>query len=125
MSETTKHYVTFYYPGIFFDEEETREIASRDDIGAIPKGAFGYQVWDREERDIDGEVLRGTPKNHGPLTYFGRVYRADEVAALPGDHRILLSNMRSNDWPEVVQTRAGNWKLVEKNVRVLAEVPRV
>jgi hypothetical protein len=124
MSETTKHYVTFYYPGSFFDEEETRPVKRRGEVGAIPRGAFGYQEWDREERTIDGEKLLGKPKNHGPLTYFGEEFTAEQVAALPGDHAILLSNMRGNDYERVVRTIRGNWKPVEKNVRVLATAPK-
>jgi hypothetical protein len=120
MAETTKHYVTFYYPGSFFDEDETREIAARGQIGKVPRGAFGYQEWDREERSIDGETLKGQPKNRGPMVYFGEVLTADDVKKLPGDHGILLSNMRGNNWPRVVRTVRGNFKPLTDDVCVLA-----
>lgn len=118
MPETTKHYVTFYYPGSFFDEEEVRAIPARGQIGAVPKGAFGYQEWDREEREIDGETLKGQPKNRGPMVYFGTVLTTADVERLPGDHTILLSNMRGNNWPRVVRTVRGNFKPLTDDVRV-------
>lgn len=118
---STKHYVTFYYPGSFVDEEETRAIAKRGEIGAVPPAAFGYQEWDREEHEKDGEVLKGQPKNRGPMTYFGTAYTADEVEKLsPADrYRILLNNMRGNGWERVVRTERGNWRAFTDDVRLL------
>lgn len=118
---STKHYVTFYYPGIMFDEDETRELAERGKVGKVPKGAFGYQEWDREEIERDGEVLRGKPKNHGPMIYFGEVYTVADVERLKpqSDYRVLLSNMRGNGYDRVVRTVRGNWKPLDENVNVL------
>lgn len=120
---STKHYVTFYYPGSFFDASETREIAQRGEVGEIPDYAFGYQEWDREESAVEhgGDVLRGEPKNHGPTVYFGRAYTATEIALLEPkrDYTILLSNMRSNGWAQVVRTERGNFKPLTPNVQLL------
>jgi hypothetical protein len=125
MASETKHFVTFYYPGSFVDEEETRAIPQRGEVGEIPAYAFGYQEWDREESEVDGEVLRGQPKNRGPMVLFGESFTAAEIEAL-GDrarYRILLLNMSSNGWERVVRTERGNFKPLTENVRLLP--PRV
>jgi hypothetical protein len=45
----TKTCVTFLFPGSFFPEERTSEVASRDEAFVIPDRCFAYYFFDREE----------------------------------------------------------------------------
>lgn len=109
---TTKHYVEFFYSGIITADTSCRPSDHRDPARvSLPDGAYAFHFFDREETELDGETLRGERKNVSP-TYYpgGTVKTLAEIEALhdPRD-RILLSNMRGNDWPAVVYTRFGNW----------------
>ena len=63
-----KHYVEFSYPGAFFSEYSSEEIAERKaELVKVPEGAFAYRFYDREEGEVDGETLCGERKNYSSL----------------------------------------------------------
>lgn len=63
-----KHYVEFFFPGLIFSEVTTREVADRDRPPAdIPHGASSYRFFDQEEVEVDGQVLKGEPRNYSDL----------------------------------------------------------
>jgi hypothetical protein len=62
-----KHYVEFYYPGLLFSNSVVREIASRQLPVELPPGSSGFAFFDREEAEINGELLLGAPKNYSNL----------------------------------------------------------
>lgn len=67
-----KHYVEFYFPGLFFSNSVVREITARDESIELPAGSFGYALFDREEAEINGELLLGAPKNYSSLVMSDR-----------------------------------------------------
>jgi hypothetical protein len=111
-------FVEYSLPGAFFSEYVVREVTGRNDkqvIAEAPKGAFAFQFFDRvfttSTQDGDEVALSSGRINVGPTSYIGgEVMDAEAVAALPGDHRTLLSNMRGNDWPFVIRCRTGNFQ---------------
>jgi hypothetical protein len=117
---STKHYITFYFPGVFVSNETVREVSDRDAQITAPPGAYGYRVHSRTELRQDGETLVGAPRDFGPMTYFGEVLTVAEVEALPGDHEVLLSNMRCNGWDRVVRTVRGTFQALSEGDVVLS-----
>lgn len=124
---TTASYVTYYVPGVFVSEESVRPIATRNAQTAArfaPEDAFAFTFHDRVETTVTvgGQDVELTSKG---INKSGRYYinaerlTADDVAALPGDHRILLSNMRSNGWETVLRCRAGNFQPLESGDEVI------
>lgn len=105
-----QQYIEFYYPGSFVSETEKRPVADRTRPVTIPMGAYAYRFFERQEVPSDGETLCGAPRNHSAMTYFGKALTAEQVKALPGDYRVLLSNMECNGWSMVVQTLRGNFQ---------------
>ena len=117
-------YVEFEYPGSFFAETEVKAITKRDVRKAkANKYAFAFRFFDIIEKEVTvgGEVKRvvSSRRNVSPTYYPGaKILDAKAVAKLPGDHGILLSNMRCNGWEKVVRTRRGNFQPFEKNCEV-------
>lgn len=113
-----KHMARYYYPGFLFSEESTRVLDLRDPQLAVqmaPESAFCFVLYDIEEAPDLGPDFAVTPKpkNESGRYYIGgRLYTIDEVRAmnLQGDYTILISNMESNHWDYVIQTRSGNWQ---------------
>lgn len=115
-----KHYVRFSFPGAFFSEYETEEVAERNpELITVPDGAFAYCFFDRTEEVVDGEKLIGKEKNFSPLTYFGTAYTLEEVKAQFPEYTTLISNMECNGWNRVVRTRRGNWQPLEEGDKVI------
>ncbi len=127
--------VTYYLPGTFFAEDTTRRIGDGPDIvqraaAGAPAGAFCFVLSTVLAADPvpDGEggTLRVQPKTvetTGRYYLGGDILDRDGVAALDGDHRILLSNMDGNGWPRVVRTRFGNFQPFEAGDVVLPAEP--
>jgi hypothetical protein len=115
---TTETYVRYFHPGAFVSEESSRRISERDSIVAArnaPASAFAFEFYDVIVTEAESGG-RAVPLRSGELHKSARFYidaeclDAAAVAALPGDHRILLSNMSGNGWISVVRTRAGNFQ---------------
>lgn len=106
-----KQYIEFFYPGSFVSESSAKEVADRTPPAELPKGAYGYRFFARNEVTQDGETLRGRPKDYSGITYYGEAMTLEEVKALTpsGDYRILVSNMESNGWGRVVKTIRGQF----------------
>ena len=127
MSEVTKTYVEFLYPGALFVEEEVKEVNDRDVkkiLKIMPKGAFCFRIYDQtsKETKVDGETrtVFGKEKNKTGKYYpGGRSYNLAEIKKMGKDYSILASNMECNDWPIVVRSRAGNFQPFEKGDIIL------
>lgn len=119
-----QHYVTFYSPGTFVSETTTKEIDSWDThkaatmakkiserYGARPYAfRFSTAVTRPPVPDGEGGTLRveGRQVEQSGLHYIsGEILTYDQVVSRnsPRDS-ILLSNMRGNRWPIVVETRS-------------------
>jgi hypothetical protein len=123
------HKVEYEFPGSFFSESTTREIAERDPNLAMlirPVGAYAFRFFDVADDipDLGPEytVVR-KPLNQSSRYFIGGdVFTADGVSALGGDHEILLANMRGNDYKHVIRCSTGNWQVFENGDVVMSIV---
>lgn len=111
-------YVEYLHPGSLWPEETTAPTEGRDPQRAAsqaPETAFAFRFFDKVTMTIvaDGEETElASPRTHLSGTYYidADELTAADVAALPGDHRILRSNMRANRWEKVARCRTGNFR---------------
>lgn len=103
----TKHYVEFMYAGSFFSESSLEEIKSRDAKIKMPKGAYSYTIYDREEIKTGKETLTGKLKNPSKIYIIGEVYDIERVKKEVPDSRILVRNMECNKWDKVIKCLQG------------------
>ena len=118
---TVTTYVEYLYPGAFFPEESARAVPGRNP-GQIareaPAGVFAFTFYDEVTATVTtgGEEVRLRSR---AIRKTGRYYidaeklTAADVEALPGDHKILLANMRGNRWDVILRCRAGNFQPME------------
>lgn len=107
-----KHFVEFYSPGTFVSETSLREITEWDvDLAAgiareikerydaTPYG-FRFITRQREENDFDSREVAQS----GMYFLGGRVWTLAEIEARHDSaDRILIANMRGNEWDKVVE----------------------
>jgi hypothetical protein len=114
------HFVTFYSPGTFFNEETTQAIPSwdvekamemarsiKERHAATPFG-FSFSTRARGPRDLDSKEIAT-----GPMHYLGgKIETREEIEArnLP-DEDTLRSNLRINDIARVI-VNTNSWKVV-------------
>jgi len=106
-----QHFVTFYSPGTFVDEETTKPIKSwhiqtaakmarsiTERYGARPH-SFQFSTRERNDADLDSKQTAES----GRYYLGGRIETIDDVRARndPKD-RILLLNMESNKWDRII-----------------------
>lgn len=113
MDRVTVRYVRFLSPGSFCANDWTVPIESTDPLDVTwPENAYAFTLHERVDVMDGPEAFKGEAKQVGPVYYHpeSKVLSAAEIAA-KGDPRdsILLSNMRCNDWPNVIYSRWGNW----------------
>lgn len=101
------HYIEFVYAGSFLSETIPVRISKREFKDPLPQGAYAYSFFDQEEVEIDGEVLKGPPKNRSVRYIKGDVYDLEQVKAEIPDSRILISNMENNGYDKVVKCSQG------------------
>jgi hypothetical protein len=112
----TKHYVMFLSPGSFTAESTTKEIDSWDISKAIGMAndiherydatPYGFVFFTKARGDADWEPAETARSG----TYFldCEVLTVEQLEAENNpEHRILLSNMRSNGWRRIVRTTKG------------------
>jgi hypothetical protein len=119
---TTVTYLAYWHRGIISSEESVEPVKVRDPqqhANNAPNSAFAFFYYDiiTSTVDVDGEHIDTSTGRHNVTpTYFinARAMTYDEVAALPSNNSILLSNMRGNRWDRVVRCRTGNITPVEE-----------
>lgn len=116
-----RQYIEFFYPGSFVSESTVKEVKDREAPVTLPKGAYGYRYFSREEVKKGKEILSGSAKDHSPMTYYGEAFTLAQVKALTPakDYSILVSNMECNKWSKVVRTVRGNFQPLNKGDKVL------
>lgn len=107
----TVTFIRFFYPGSFVSETSVRQVESREAPTEIPKGAFGWNFYDKTLIVENGEELWGKEKNTSGKTYIGEVYDIARVKAEMPNERILISNMENNGYKSVVVTGRGTFPL--------------
>jgi hypothetical protein len=129
---TVTTYVEYLYPGIVMSETSARPVTGRDPARAAreaPDGVFAFRFFDKASvtADVGGE---GVLLDSRPIRESGRYYidaeklSAEDVAALPGDHKILLSNMHSNGWAFVLRCCTGNFQPFNDGDSIVTVTPR-
>lgn len=107
----TKTYIEYFYPGSFVSETSIEEVKDRTITKDIPKGAYCFRFFDREEIEVNGEVLRGKAKNHSKEYYpDAELYDVERVMREVTNPSILIRNMEGNGWKQVVKSRRGNFQ---------------
>jgi len=124
----TTTYVRYLYPGSFFPEESVREVTGRDPERTAREAdpaVFAFEFFDRVKMAVvasgeEVEVGSGAIRKSGLYYIDAEPMTSADVAALPGDHSILLSNMRSNGWDPVLRCRTGNFRPLEEGDTVIS-----
>lgn len=128
MSETiTTTYVTYYYPDAFLDESSSKPVATRDPQAIAAEsepGVFAFTFHDQVTTTVmvDGYEVPTASKalNESGMYYIdAQQMTAADVVALPGDHRILLSNMEANGWDPILRCRTGNFKPMQPGDEII------
>jgi len=103
----TKHFVKFFTPGLIHSTTYAREIENRETSFDIFEEVYAYQFYDIEEVIINGETLKGEPKNHSPMYYYGEEWDLNDAIKNTGHDSTLVRNMKDNEWNRVVSTPCG------------------
>lgn len=124
--EVTETFVELLYPGFLMPETGFDKVESRDPQAVADKypDAYCFQFCDQTSKEItvDGETKRvsGKRKNLSPKYYpNGLVLTVEDLRKMPGDYRILITNMECNNWPKVVRCRTNNFQPFEEGDVVL------
>ena len=116
-----QHYVKIYYPGSFVSDACAKKVSHRSPEKMKKelekeKYAYCFYFFDQEEKEIDGEMLEGKPKNKSPEYYIdGIIYTLDEIKKHYPEKRTLIWNMEHNKIPKVVKTKFGQFISVREN----------
>jgi hypothetical protein len=114
MKKVKSRWIRFFSPGSFVSNETdvvVNDIFTQPDDIEFPENAYCFMVFEREDV-VDGDkTFNGKPKKVGKTYYHpdSFVRNAEQIENMDGDWKILLSNMRCNDWKYVVFTRWGNY----------------
>lgn len=125
-NENLQTFCEILYPGSFLPETDEVIVKLRDPekIADKYKRCFQFQFYDQmvKEVKVDGQVsiVRGPKRNESPKYFPGGVIMGvSDIKTLPGDYKILISNMESNGWKKVVRCRTGNFQPFEKNCEII------
>lgn len=115
MSEpTVQTYVVYLYPGFLFAEEKSVRVEFRDPQSVAKladENAFGFYFQDVMVSSSGCREMRSAPYNQSGTYYInGDILTANDVKKMPGDNRILLSNMSNPGWGVMVKCRTGNFR---------------
>lgn len=111
MKKYTKRFVKFYYPGLFFSEESTKEVKSFDiESLKVPSDAFGFSFFETDYVKEVKEEFEGKTRSIKPRYLIGEKIHLDAIPDTSDNH-ILRSNIENNSaTKEAVKTHLGNWQ---------------
>ena len=128
MTNSIKTTVVVYdLPGFFVSEQFSRVVDIRDPRRAAesaPQNAYTFTFHDIVEATVLVEGQETTVRSK-PINVSGRYFidgerlNIHQVGMLPGDHRVLLDNMRGNGWTHVVRCRTGNYQPFEDGDQII------
>lgn len=114
-----KHYIEKSYPSVLFCETILTEVKNRDfdEYNACRRDTpICVRFCDIEEtHGSSGQVLKSEPFNYSQKYFFGKRYSLAEVKEYFPKQEILISNMVSNNYSYVVQTKSGQFFEVNEN----------
>ena len=113
MNRVTVRYVRFLSPGSFLADSWTSEVESADPHAVEwPERAYAFTLHERTDITDGLERFKGAPKQIGP-TYYHPDSKIKTLAEIEAEdrkeNRILIDNMRCNNWQSVIYSRFGNW----------------
>ena len=116
--QKTTTYVTYLIPGLIVADESSREVPDRDPeriAREAERSVVAFKFFDKVSTTVtvDGLELQAASqpfRRSGWYYIDGEAFTAEQVAALDGNHSILLDNMRSNGWERVVRCRTGGFQ---------------
>jgi hypothetical protein len=102
-----KLYVEFLFPGNVVSDISEKEVGSRKEAIKLPKGAYGYRFFEREETGPDDDITYGAKKNHSGVIYYGAEITLTQLKKeMPGKHA-FISMMEKNGYKRAVKTILG------------------
>jgi len=104
-----KVYVEFLFQENVSSDVAEKEVSNRKEVVKLPKGAYGYRFFDREEIEENGDITFGAKKNHSGVTYFGREYTLAQVKRNFPEERFLAAMMESNGYTKAVRVPSGQF----------------
>ena len=115
---TITTYVEYLFPGLIVSETSRHSVTHRDPAAIAREAAgdvFAFRFYDIVTTIVTAGG-RDVETRSGEVDATGRYYidaeklTSAEVAALPGNHSILLDNMRANGWDPILRCRTGNFQ---------------
>lgn len=93
-------------------EDSVREVESRDPSKIqVPADCDSFYFFDREEVEVNGEILRGKRKNCSVgYSVGGRIMSLEDVKRDMPDAETLIWNLSEGGWDRVVKTRFGYFR---------------
>jgi hypothetical protein len=117
------HFIEFLHPGIMVSDNSIKEIESRDLVIEMPENAFAYRFFDVEQITLEsGKKLKSEKENYSGWTYEGQELTIEDVKRELPNKKILISNMKDNNYKAVVRTKFGQFIPLSENDKVLALV---
>lgn len=111
MRKHTKHWITFYAPGLFVGkgwEKKCKKNIRPQDV-EWPNNAYAFTLHKRIDVIEGTDRFKGEPSQIGPTYYHpdSRIETLDEVKRNPNATKILISNMESLHWSHIIWLRGG------------------
>jgi hypothetical protein len=102
-------YIEYLYPGSMFSESSYEKVNSRETPSNFPERAFAFRFTEREEvLTADGETLKGSFKNNSGWKYIGGTEKTlEQVEREHPEKRILIANLKNNEYSRCVFTKFG------------------
>lgn len=122
-----KHYVTYYYPGAFVPEEDTKEVEEGFDptTAVMPSRSItGFTTFERvfEEIEYKGEKVTLSSKDlNCQSRHIGTFLSVDDVKEKYGEDSIAYGNVVGNEWLGARLTPRGSL-LPVRNEKERAEI---
>ena len=113
MNSVTRYYIVRYYDnGRILADSEVEEVGSPDPRKVVWGNCYAFYIYQQDcIVDEHGVEFKGQPKNSSKLYYHPDSYieSLEQVKLNPMATRILISNMSSNNWQQIIWNRYGRW----------------
>jgi hypothetical protein len=99
---------------LIVSDASARQVPDRDPARIAREagpGVYAFRFYDIITTTAGGTSCRSNPVDVSPWYFIdARRLTAEDVEALPGDHSVLLANMRGNGWAFVAGCRTGGYQ---------------
>jgi len=102
-----KLYIEFLFPSSVVSDLSEKAVQSKKETFKLPKGAFGYRYFEREETGEGDAIKFGSKKNYSGIVYYGKEYTLNQLKReMPGEHA-LIAMMEHSGYKRIVKTQQG------------------